>query len=51
MELLSNHDLGDFSLYFLAFNNEGRELTQEEKTEGVFAREGNRLGSMQRLDP
>jgi len=39
MELLSKHDLGDFSLYFLAFNNEGRELTQEEKTQGVFARE------------
>ena len=51
MELLSKHDRGDFSLYFLAFNNEGRELTQEEKTQGVFAREGNWLGSIQCLDP
>jgi len=31
----------DFTLYFLAFNHEGRELTEEEKAPSRFAREGS----------
>jgi hypothetical protein len=30
----------DFTLYFLAFNHDGKELTSEEKTASRFSREG-----------
>ncbi|KAF9526551.1 Glyoxalase/Bleomycin resistance protein/Dihydroxybiphenyl dioxygenase [Crepidotus variabilis] len=40
MELLSQKVNSDFTLYFLAFNHEGRELTNEEKEKSRFAREG-----------
>jgi len=30
----------DFTLYFLAFNDSGRDLTDEEKQDSRFAREG-----------
>jgi len=31
----------DFTLYFLAFNHEGRDLTKEEKEASRFSREGS----------
>ncbi|KAF8626813.1 hypothetical protein AX17_006470 [Amanita inopinata Kibby_2008] len=40
MDLLSKMDFTDFTLYFLAFNHEGRELTAEEKELARFSREG-----------
>jgi len=40
MELYSKKEFSDFTLYFLAFNIEGRELTAEEKEKYRFAREG-----------
>ena len=40
MELLSKKDFSDFTLYFLAFNHEGRDLTDKEKEDSRFAREG-----------
>jgi len=33
-------DFSDFTLYFLAFNHSGSELTAEEKEKTLFAREG-----------
>ncbi|KAF8334780.1 Glyoxalase/Bleomycin resistance protein/Dihydroxybiphenyl dioxygenase [Cantharellus anzutake] len=39
MEFLAKHDGGDFTLYFLAFDD-GKGLTEEEKAQGRFAREG-----------
>ena len=30
----------DFTLYFLAFNHDGKELTSEEKSASIFTREG-----------
>ncbi|KJA15500.1 hypothetical protein HYPSUDRAFT_48338 [Hypholoma sublateritium FD-334 SS-4] len=40
MELLSEKKFSDFTLYFLAFNHEGRDLTAEEMESSRFAREG-----------
>ncbi|KAF4567295.1 Lactoylglutathione lyase [Pleurotus pulmonarius] len=42
MELLSRKDFNEsgFSLYFLAYNHEGRDLTAEEKEKSRFSREG-----------
>ncbi|KIM45579.1 hypothetical protein M413DRAFT_66221 [Hebeloma cylindrosporum] len=40
MELLSEKKSDDFTLYFLAFNHEGKDLTKEEKEASRFAREG-----------
>ncbi|TFK74206.1 glyoxalase I [Pluteus cervinus] len=40
MELLSEKPFSDFTLYFLAFNHDGRELTAEEKEHSRFSREG-----------
>ncbi|KAF8196586.1 Glyoxalase/Bleomycin resistance protein/Dihydroxybiphenyl dioxygenase [Pholiota molesta] len=40
MELLSKKEFSDFTLYFLAFNHDGRELTAEEKEATRFSREG-----------
>ncbi len=39
MELLAKHDGGDFTLYFLAFDD-GKGLTETEKAQRRFAREG-----------
>jgi len=33
-------EFSDFTLYFLAFNHDGRDLTDEEKEKSRFAREG-----------
>ncbi|KAG5637043.1 hypothetical protein H0H81_005994 [Sphagnurus paluster] len=33
-------EFSDFTLYFLAFNHDGRELTVQEKEDSRFAREG-----------
>lgn len=30
----------DFTLYFLAFNHEGRQLTEEDRLNGRYGREG-----------
>lgn len=40
MELLSVKKMEDFTLYFLAFNHDGRDMTQEEKEASRFSREG-----------
>ncbi|XP_006459095.1 hypothetical protein AGABI2DRAFT_201037 [Agaricus bisporus var. bisporus H97] len=40
MELQDKHDGGDFTLYFLAYNHEGAELSLDEKKRSRFAREG-----------
>ncbi|EKM78105.1 hypothetical protein AGABI1DRAFT_76501 [Agaricus bisporus var. burnettii JB137-S8] len=40
MELQDKHDGGDFTLYFLAYNHEGPELSLDEKKRSRFAREG-----------
>ncbi|EAU90920.2 glyoxalase I [Coprinopsis cinerea okayama7 len=40
MDLLSVKKFDDFTLYFLAFNHEGRDLSPEEKEASRFAREG-----------
>jgi len=40
MDLLSERKFSDFTLYFLAFNHDGKELTPEEKTATRFSREG-----------
>ena len=40
MELLAKHDGGNFTLYFLAFDD-GKGLTETEKAQGRFAREGD----------
>jgi len=37
---MAEQNFGDFTLYFLAFNHSGRELTDEEKKSSMFAREG-----------
>ncbi|EKM75581.1 hypothetical protein AGABI1DRAFT_116303 [Agaricus bisporus var. burnettii JB137-S8] len=40
MELQDKHDAGDFTLYFLGYNHEGREMSLDEKKKARFAREG-----------
>ncbi|KAL0956964.1 hypothetical protein HGRIS_003064 [Hohenbuehelia grisea] len=40
MDLLSKKDFSDFSLYFLGYNHEGRDLSDEEKERSRFSREG-----------
>ncbi|KAF6763386.1 glyoxalase I [Ephemerocybe angulata] len=40
MDLLSVKKMSDFTLYFLAFNHEGRDLSPEEKEASRFGREG-----------
>ncbi|KAF8149433.1 Glyoxalase/Bleomycin resistance protein/Dihydroxybiphenyl dioxygenase [Crassisporium funariophilum] len=40
MDLLSVKKFDDFTLYFLAFNHAGKELTTEEKEASRFSREG-----------
>jgi len=40
MDLLSKKDFSDFTLYFLAFNHSGSELSAEEKEQSRFSREG-----------
>jgi len=40
MDLLSKHVFDDFTLYFLAFNHSGHDLTDDEKKDSRFAREG-----------
>jgi len=40
MELIDEHQASDFTLYFLAFDNQGGNLTAEEKREKRSAREG-----------
>ncbi|KAM6501515.1 Glyoxalase/Bleomycin resistance protein/Dihydroxybiphenyl dioxygenase [Amanita muscaria] len=40
MDLLSKLDFADFTLYFLAFNHTGKELSDEEKKQARFSREG-----------
>ncbi|KAF4620882.1 hypothetical protein D9613_000062 [Agrocybe pediades] len=40
MDLYSEQKFDDFTLYFLAFNHDGRDLTQEEKNAARFSREG-----------
>jgi len=37
---LAEKDFSDFTLYFLAFNHSGSELTAEEKEKTLFARAG-----------
>lgn len=34
------NNYADFSLYFLAFNHEGRQLTEEDRLNGRYGREG-----------
>jgi len=40
MDLISKLEFSDFTLYFLAFNHSGRELTDDEKDKTHFSREG-----------
>ncbi|KAF9050456.1 Glyoxalase/Bleomycin resistance protein/Dihydroxybiphenyl dioxygenase [Panaeolus papilionaceus] len=40
MDLLSEAKFSDFTLYFLAFNHSGKDLTAEEKEQSRFSREG-----------
>ncbi|PPQ92977.1 hypothetical protein CVT25_000178 [Psilocybe cyanescens] len=40
MDLLAESKFSSFTLYFLAFNHDGKELTQEEKDKSRFSREG-----------
>ncbi|PPQ73674.1 hypothetical protein CVT24_007335 [Panaeolus cyanescens] len=40
MDLLSEAKFSDFTLYFLAFNHSGKDLTAEEKEASRFSREG-----------
>ncbi|KAF9449649.1 glyoxalase I [Macrolepiota fuliginosa MF-IS2] len=40
MELYDKHEFSDFTLYFLAYNHEGQELTLDEKRSTRFGREG-----------
>jgi len=37
---IAERKFSDFTLYFLAFNHDGKELTKEEKEASRFAREG-----------
>jgi len=40
MEILSEKNFGDFTLYFLAFDHDNGSLTAEEKEKSRFSREG-----------
>jgi len=40
MDLISKIALSDFTVYFVAFNHSGRELTDDEKEKTRFTREG-----------
>ncbi|KXN81561.1 Lactoylglutathione lyase [Leucoagaricus sp. SymC.cos] len=40
MDLYEKHEFSDFTLYFLAYNHEGKELTDEVKRATRFGREG-----------
>ncbi|KAK2460190.1 hypothetical protein APHAL10511_007781 [Amanita phalloides] len=40
MDLYSKEEFNDFTLYFLAYNHTGQDLSAEEMKKGRFAREG-----------
>jgi len=40
LQIRKEMEFSDYTLYFLAFNHSGRELTDEEKNKTHFSREG-----------